>query len=135
MNGQMGMIYFYQNRNSGPASYDNPGMVYVKTPDLTCPTPANAFILCDESMYTLNDGYLQVDTHGGSFPDVPAAYLDGACGFGFADGHADLHRWQTTALTIVPYKAGVTGSYPAVPGGLRNVDWIWFAQHTACDHP
>ncbi|HZQ46653.1 MAG TPA: type II secretion system protein, partial [Verrucomicrobiae bacterium] len=133
MNGQMGLIYFYKNRLSGPAAYDNPALVYVKTPDLTCPTPANAFIFCDESMCSLNDGYLQVDTHNGTFPDVPAAYHGGACGLGFADGHADLHPWQTTVLTGAPYVFGAT-SYNLSAGKL-NVDWLWFSQHSACDHP
>ncbi|HZQ48225.1 MAG TPA: type II secretion system protein [Verrucomicrobiae bacterium] len=129
MNGQMGMVYWSQQ------NYDSPALLYKKSTDLTCPTPASAFIFCDESKYSLNDGYIQVETHNGSFPDVPAAYLGGACGFGFADGHAEVHKWQTTALTVVPYTFGLAGAYPVVPGGTNNVDWHWFSQRAACDHP
>ena len=125
MNGQMGLVYFTE-------SYDSPALLYKKGTDLTCPTPANAFIFCDESAYSINDGYLQVDTHNGSFPDVPAAYLGGACGFGFADGHADIHKWQTTILTGVPYAFGVTGGN--LSAGKLNADWLWFSQRAACDH-
>jgi prepilin-type processing-associated H-X9-DG protein len=55
---------------------------------------------------------------------VPAAYHGGACGIGFADGHAENHKWQTTALTAIPYSYGTTGSYPSVPFGINNADWI-----------
>ncbi|HZQ46676.1 MAG TPA: type II secretion system protein [Verrucomicrobiae bacterium] len=133
MNGQMGMLYFYKNRLSGPASYDNPANVYVRLPDLTCPTPSAAWIFCNESMWTLNDGYMQIDSNNGTFPDCPAAYLGNSCGFGFGDGHSETHKWVTTALTAVPYSPGVTGSSPAVPGGIKNQDWQWWAHHSACN--
>jgi hypothetical protein len=127
MNGQMGPI-------NGVPNYDSPALQYTKGTDLTCPSPANAFIFCDESMYSLDDGYLEIDTQSGSFPSVPAAYLGGACGFGFADEHAEIHKWQTTVLTVVPYTYGATGSYPFVSGGKNNVDWLWLSQRSACNH-
>jgi len=58
--------------------------------------------------------------------------MDGANGFGFADGHVESHIWKTTALTSVPYTPGQTGSYPPVPGGINNTDWIWMTNHSAC---
>ncbi len=79
-------------------------------------------------MYSINDGYLEVDTHNGGFPDVPAAaYHDNALALSFADGHAMIHKWQTTTLL----KA--MGHTPQVVGGINNLDWIWFSQHTAAD--
>lgn len=127
MNGQMGALY----SGSLTSSYNPSAMVYVKGADLTCPTPANAFIFCDESAYSINDGYLQINSQSAIFPDVPAAYLGGGCGFGFADGHATTHKWQTTVLTSVPY-SGVTGNN--VPAGTLNVDYLWFSQRAACPH-
>ncbi len=125
MNGQMGAP-------SSLSSYDAPALQYTKGTDLTCPKPASAFIFCDESMYTLNDGYFQVETHNGTLPEVPAAYHGGACGVGFADGHAESHNWQTTSFTGIPYSFGATGSFPPVFGGKNNVDWLYFSRHTAC---
>ena len=26
-------------------------------------------------------------------PDAPATYHNGACGFSFADGHSEIHKW------------------------------------------
>jgi prepilin-type processing-associated H-X9-DG protein len=114
-------------------SYNAPGVTFVKTTDLTRLTPANAIVFVDESMASLNDGYLQIDTQGddGFFPDVPANYHDGAGSFGYADGHAEIHKWQTGPLISVPYSPSV--GYPTfVTSGInrQNVDWVWWAQHT-----
>ena len=128
MNGQMGLVYIVPG-----ALYDIPAIQYVKETDLICPTPSDAFIFCDENPDTIQDGYLEVDTHGANFPDPPAAYHNGGCGFGFADGHAEVHTWKTSALLSPITKVSGAGHYPAVPGGTANVDWIWFRQHTACD--
>ncbi len=85
-------------------------------------------------MYTLNDGFMQIDSSSGSFPDAPAGYLGKSCGFGFADGHVESHRWVTATLLSpnVPYAMDQTGGYPTVAGGKNNRDWQWFAKHAAC---
>lgn len=126
LNGQMGALYY------GPVGPPyNPGYrTYIKGSDLICPTPANAFVFADESPATINDGFLQIDSNTPRFPDVPAAYLDGGCGFSFADGHAEIHQWQTTALAI-PVRFGfVVGG--TTFAGAQNVDWLWVKEHAAC---
>jgi len=123
MNGQMGSIYL-----KGKFNPSAPAIQYVKESDITKPVPSNAFVFCEENPYTINDGYIEIFSQLSSpgFPDVPAAYLGGACAFSFADGHAEVHRWQTSVLLNA--KASV--SY--VSGGIvNNADWIWFTQHAA----
>ena len=111
MNGQMGVPLGSTIRNYNPSS-----LIYYRGADLTCPTPASAFIFCDESMYSLNDGYLELDLSAPDFPDVPAAYLGGGCGFSFADGHAEVQKWVgpflvgVTGLCGVPYQYGVANN-------------------------
>jgi prepilin-type N-terminal cleavage/methylation domain-containing protein len=56
---------------------------------------------------------------------------DGLCGCSFADGHAELHKWATTALTSIPVGPPKVVHNPQVPGATKNPDWIWFSQHTA----
>jgi prepilin-type N-terminal cleavage/methylation domain-containing protein len=114
----------------------NPGyLVFLKTGDFTKLAPVNGWIFCDETMYTLNDGFLQIDSVQADWPDCPAAYYKGRNEFSFADGHGEVHKWQTTALTVVPYTYGVTETstgkgYPqATPGGKNNPDWYWFTSH------
>ena len=108
----------------------NPGWrIYKKVGDLTSPTPAMAWIFADESMYSLNDGYLQMNLNVPNYPDVPAAYHggNGNC-FTFADTHAEAHKWlwpgtATAGLRTCPYAKGVTGSY--WPSSGQDVDWLW----------
>jgi type II secretory pathway pseudopilin PulG len=125
MNSQMGTSLNY---NSSPTVFAN----FLKVGDLKALKPVNAFVFCDENMYSLNDGYLQCDMEAPDWPDVPAAYLKGRNELSFADGHSEVRKWVTTALTSVPYAYNVTGSYAAaVPGGKNNADYVWFSSHVS----
>jgi prepilin-type N-terminal cleavage/methylation domain-containing protein len=124
MNGQMGCVY-----TKGHIDWDSPAIQYVKESDITRPVPTDAFVFCEESPYTINDGYLEINSQITSpgFPDVPAAYLGGDCAFSFADGHAEVHKWETG--TILKAKS----EYPNLITGNKNVDWVWFSQHAAAN--
>jgi len=125
MNGQMGAVYITtHNLDVGVCQY-------VKETDILYPPPTDAFVFADENPDSLQDGYLEVDSMNGNFPDVPAAYLSGACGLSFADGHAEIHKWLTSALTSIPVGPPRVVHNPPVPGGTKNLDWIWFSQHSA----
>ena len=123
MNSQMGAAYMV------PAHFndDSPALQYVKDSDITHPAPSDAFVFCEENMWSIQDGYLEIDSHNGGFPDVPGPYHNNALGLSFADGHAEIHKWQTTTLL------NAKSHNPQVSGGKLNVDWIWFAQHAADD--
>lgn len=134
MNGQMGALG--QTTNNPPGSLNTPGALYVRTGDLVCPPPASAIIFVDEAMATLQDAYLQIDTHGNKryFPDIPANYHLGGCGLGYADGHAEIHKWQTSSLLEVPYNQSVGyPSYTITGMSPNNVDWQWWIQRVDCD--
>jgi prepilin-type N-terminal cleavage/methylation domain-containing protein/prepilin-type processing-associated H-X9-DG protein len=129
MNPMVGAAY-------GVPVYGNAGWrFYKKTADLTCPTPSDIWIFCDESMYTLNDGYLQTDLNSPDYPDIPAAYHGGVNCFSFADGHVEVHKWRwggpaNAGILHCPYSQGVTGSY--WPSSFSDVDWLWLRAHTSC---
>jgi prepilin-type N-terminal cleavage/methylation domain-containing protein/prepilin-type processing-associated H-X9-DG protein len=123
MNCQMGAVYMA----AAHFNDDSPARQYVRDSDITHPAPSDAFVFCEENMYSINDGYLEIDSHNGSFPDVPGAYHDNAMGISFADGHAQIHKWQTATLK------NAQGHNPQVQGGTLNADWIWFSQHAAAD--
>jgi hypothetical protein len=105
---------------------------------MTCPTPAGLFDFLDENVESINDGYLEIDSSpNGGWPDIPAADMGIACGFSFADGHALIHPWLTSALTGPAQ--GTTCLEPAyktsaqdAAGGAANVDWVWFQERTTC---
>ena len=128
MNGQMGAVYAVL----AAFNNDSPALQYVKDTDVRSPVPTDAFVFCDENAGTIDDGFLQVNTHSAAFPDEPAAYLGNTCGFSFADGHVETHKWVTAALTAPV--TGVTTHSPTVPGAIKNADWQWFAAHAAADH-
>lgn len=121
MNGQMGAVYF------GSWNLDIPARKFAKDSDIVNPDPVDAFVFCEENRFSINDGYLEIDSHGGTFPDVPGAYHNNSMGVSYADGHSEIHKWQTTTLS------SANGHYPTVQGGTKNLDWIWFAQHATSD--
>jgi len=117
----------------------NSGWAYFrKFSDLTHPTPVNTFVFCDESMTTLNDGYLQMGLNTIDFPDVPANYDCGGNCFSFADGHGEYKVWKyvanapRTGLKTVPN--GRSFGYPYGNhwlGGGSDTDFLWLARHAS----
>jgi prepilin-type N-terminal cleavage/methylation domain-containing protein/prepilin-type processing-associated H-X9-DG protein len=68
----------------------------------TRPGPSLTWVTLDENPISINDpafcvGMKTADVNGNatdtSFVDIPASYHNGACGFSFADGHAEIHKW------------------------------------------
>jgi prepilin-type N-terminal cleavage/methylation domain-containing protein len=104
--------------------------VYYKMNDLTSPHPVDMWVFCDESMWTLNDGYMQVGLNSPTFPDAPANYHGAVNCFSFADGHVEAHKWKG-GLIGVPYAKGVTGTFFNPPLGAQDPDWLWMKQHSA----
>ena len=129
MNSQMGNLYCYGTTRS----YNSTAYAYIKVAEMVnCPGPSKTFVFCEENMCSMNDGYLQVDHGGANFPDVPGSYHIWNCGFSFADGHAELRKWQTTVLKI-PVSFGYRNA--SIGTGFNNADWLWFTEHAACKVP
>jgi prepilin-type N-terminal cleavage/methylation domain-containing protein/prepilin-type processing-associated H-X9-DG protein len=94
-------------------TYGNTYRLFTKEADLMKPGPAMTWLLVDEHPDSINDAYLVVDMVGantwptaGVWEDMPASYHNGACGFAFCDGHAEIHKWidsQTKAPVIQNY--------------------------------
>jgi prepilin-type processing-associated H-X9-DG protein len=77
--------------------FDSGYRVFLKQADFTKPGPAMTWVFLDECPDSINDGYftvLMTRTYAANtWDDVPAATHNGACGFSFADGHAEIHKW------------------------------------------
>lgn len=55
------------------------------------------WVFCDEHPDSINDGFQCPPTSDGettTWSDVPASYHNNACGYSFADGHSEIHRWR-----------------------------------------
>jgi prepilin-type N-terminal cleavage/methylation domain-containing protein/prepilin-type processing-associated H-X9-DG protein len=133
MNGQMGAIY---PTTQGDDTTDNPGYLYfIKFTDLNGRfSPADAFIFCEENACSINDGYLQMSSTTPNYPDIPGSYHRKVCGFSFADGHVEAHRWLRNDLpgAIITYYYAKTEKNNLTPsGGKFDSDWNWLVQHTS----
>jgi prepilin-type N-terminal cleavage/methylation domain-containing protein/prepilin-type processing-associated H-X9-DG protein len=92
------------------------------------PSPAKTWLTLDEHPDSINDGYFVNNANGSNWQDVPASYHNGACGFSFADGHAEIRRWLSGTSK---YQA-VKFSYPATKtfDAQGRVDFQWYRERT-----
>jgi prepilin-type N-terminal cleavage/methylation domain-containing protein len=108
--------------------------LYFKTSDVFHIKPVDLWIFCDETMYTLNDGYLQMELNQPGFADTPANYHGAVNCFSFGDGHVETHKWMGE-LRSCPYAFNVTGHYwpgtSAGSGSAQDPDWLWYKLHGA----
>jgi prepilin-type N-terminal cleavage/methylation domain-containing protein/prepilin-type processing-associated H-X9-DG protein len=92
-------------------------ITFRKTTEITRPSPSEAFVFLDEHPDGIDDGYFLVFVNRRHlWGNLPANYHNGACGFSFADGHAEIRKWldpDTLSRKIV-----------ANPRGPRDVPWI-----------
>ena len=125
MNGQMGILPSYHiNVNSGWRTYNKVADLGGNLP------PAKALIFCEESMYTLNDGYLQMGLSTPSWPDLPGSYHNGAMGVSFADGHVELHQWVDSYVQV-PVRFGYSSNGGFISSTGADPDWLWTRDHAA----
>jgi len=76
-------------------------LVYTKDADLTRPGPALTWVFLDEHPDSINDCLFGLHMpaatlwpRAATWDDMPASYHNGACGFSFADGHGEIHKWR-----------------------------------------
>src|SRR6266850_3618454 len=125
-----------QNYYDGLVNYDPGWRVYKKISDLTCPSPANMWVFCDESMASLNDGFLQMNLSSYIYPDIPANYDCRGNNLSFADSHVEWKKWKfntnaaRTGLNNVPYAYGFMDK-SWLASGQDLTDYPWFQLHTS----
>jgi len=94
---------------------------YVKEGDMGNPGPSNLFVFLDEHPNSINDAAFAVKCDargsGARMIDWPASFHNGAAGFAFGDGHAEIKKWLDKR-TIVPHKN--SNGMPNPPGGLNQ---------------
>jgi prepilin-type processing-associated H-X9-DG protein len=98
---------------------------YDKMTDIIKPPPARLWVFADEHPDSINDGWMINDptTPTSAWTDVPASYHNRAGGFSFADGHAEIKRWQD-AGTVVPVKRQSYNGFGTPNQMVRDRAWI-----------
>lgn len=118
----------YDKNDYGPA-YEQ---IYVTMSGIKRPPPVDLWVLVDEHPDSINDGCFFTDMMVGNtvhWRDLPASYHNGACGYSFADGHSEIHRWvgplvkQPVTFTVWN---GITGNAAADVG-----DFKWHQSHSS----
>ena len=113
--------------------YDTPDRVG----DMVAPGAFQTWVLMDERMDSINDGFFVVWMTGypnlssTKWVDFPASYHNKAAGFSFADGHAEIHKWvdKRTTPAIRP-NARLQLNVPQP----NNLDIKWLQDHTTRPH-
>ncbi len=114
----------------GGDKYYNWSKAVEKMTDLFNPAPSMAWVLVDEDPDSINDALIYENPNlgaaNGQFGDIPASYHNRACGFSFADGHSEIHKWLNDKGWIEPCTF-VYGPYDRTVGPS---DYFWLAERT-----
>jgi prepilin-type processing-associated H-X9-DG protein len=113
-----------------------PFRMYVKDSDFTVPGAAKTWVFVDEHPDSINDALMGFKSMPptASWPsptavpweDVPASYHNRACGFSFADGHAEIHKWLD-GNTVAP----ILKTHPCTATGTTSPrDSAWLMERT-----
>ena len=94
------------------------------------------FVFLDEKPITINDEYFEVKmaqatTTSMTMNDWPSQVHGGACGFGFADGHAEIHRWTGPSMLSATTSGAATFTSPSPDFNDGN----WLILHTTFATP
>jgi prepilin-type processing-associated H-X9-DG protein len=108
-------------------TYNKTWWCYGKLDDASHPGPSQIWVFVDEDKISINDagcasmGPKNSGT-GYHWIDLPAAYHNGACGFSFMDGHAEIHKWLGNQM-----RKSEKTAFPA--DDQRDMHWV--ATHTS----
>jgi prepilin-type N-terminal cleavage/methylation domain-containing protein/prepilin-type processing-associated H-X9-DG protein len=87
------------------------------------PGPSSLWVTADEHPDSIDDSWLISDPQTpNQWGNLPASYHNGAAGFTFADGHAEIHKWLESS-TSVPVKRVTNSGWEAAPKS-RDIQWV-----------
>jgi prepilin-type N-terminal cleavage/methylation domain-containing protein/prepilin-type processing-associated H-X9-DG protein len=118
----------YMNADSG-ATYSNTYFWFTKYSAVT--QPAQFFVFLDEKPSSIDDGLFEVimsepGPNAITDQNFPSQVHNNACGFGFCDGHAEIHSWKGPLFQGTASPSGTVVD----PGTADWVDANWITTHT-----
>jgi prepilin-type processing-associated H-X9-DG protein len=109
-----------------------PYKIFVKDSDLNIHPPVNLWVLVDKHPDSINEaahGVRMAKAMSETFMvDYPASFHNGACGFGFADGHAEIHKWLDPRSKPPPKYNNMLQLMVSQP---NNPDIMWLVARTS----
>ncbi len=106
--------------------------VYLKENEMTVPDPSDMWVFLDEDVDSINDGSFAVKmpatAKATEWVDMPGKAHGNSCGFSFADGHSEIHKWLEPGNIEAPNYSTLikTGIFE-----LGDPDILWMAKHTS----
>lgn len=108
----------------------NPGFqLFQKTTELTTLSPSDALVFIDERDDSIDDGYFAIDMVANQIVNFPAGYHAGSGATTFADGHAEIHRWQSPEVLIRQQSGVEAVKHEYLPVSANNLDLVWLRAH------
>jgi prepilin-type N-terminal cleavage/methylation domain-containing protein/prepilin-type processing-associated H-X9-DG protein len=108
---------------------------YGKTLSMVNPSPTLLWIFVDEHPDSINDaGFaVQMASTGvnATIIDFPASFHNGACGFSFADGHAEIHKWIGSTIKPPVLHKSIGNGQSGINAGDSADDVQWLQTHTS----
>jgi prepilin-type processing-associated H-X9-DG protein len=99
-----------------------------KFTDFHTPAPSDVWVFSDEHPDSIDDALLYDANYPvTSFTELPGSQHGGACGMAYADGHAEIHKWQGP----VADRPNVTYTVvQRVPCSINDPDMLYLAART-----
>jgi prepilin-type N-terminal cleavage/methylation domain-containing protein/prepilin-type processing-associated H-X9-DG protein len=115
---------------------------FKKYSEITAPSPSKCWVFVDEREDSINDGWFAVsmDSYDPKRPtayaivDYPASYHNKACGFAFADGHAEIKKWRDPR-TSPPLRLGALLSLNQPSPNNPDVEWLQERSSSKVNNP
>lgn len=101
----------------------NPFATYGKVSQMNAPGPSMLWVLIDEDPIGLNDAAFAFGMTQPVWLDCPGSYHNNGCGFAFADGHSETHRWHV--------KPSSYGRMSGILDAAGQMDWAWMHDRTS----
>jgi prepilin-type processing-associated H-X9-DG protein len=93
---------------------------------------SDIWVLADDDPWTINDAAMAVIAQSPDTVDYVSPMHDNGAGFGFADGHSEIHKWKS-AIWIhngSPSRSDfIAGAGTVGTPGFK--DWYWWAWHAS----
>ncbi len=107
--------------------------MFLKESDFVAPGPSKTWVFVDEHPDGINDALIGMKMPAASawptftvWDDLPASYHNGACGFSFADGHSEIHKWLDANT-----RAPILKQSPSTGTGKTSIrDNAWMVERT-----
>ena len=99
---------------------------------------SNLFVFLDEHPNSINDSGFAVECYPGAkarFIDYPASYHNGAGGFAFGDGHAEIKKWIDFRTVVETSFDGSTWPRVQHVASPDNLDLAWIQARASAPRP